>query len=216
MFDNGNNIDFKSLYDEAGRLMPPGWYDCIVVESTVARSSTNKPMIKVKMVVETGPRKGNTLFNQFVVSADNPSAMRMFFNNMKHFGMDASFWGSNPTVEMIAQQLQGRRIRAEVVHREWPANSGVMRENVNAMQPTQLTGPLPPNLATGGSSAQPMMPPTPTMSSPTAAPPIPSLGQTPSATPPSTTTATSSAPMTNAGTSQSDESAIPAPPKMAF
>lgn len=178
--DNGN-LNFRDLYNDSGKLMPPDWYDCIVTETQSVRSSTGKPMIKVKMIVETGPKKGSVLFDQHVLSVENPAALRMWFQRMKIFGLDGDYWADNPPMQDVADRIRGRRVRAEVVHREWPQGSGIYRENVNNIQASQVTGPLPPNLAVGGSGggagvtpprpSQPATPTPPTPPAPSAAAP---------------------------------------------
>lgn len=167
-------INFKTLYNEAGKLLPPGEYDCVVSKTEPTQSSTGKPMIKAQFVIENGPYKDRTLFSQFVLSAENPNALRMWFNQMKNFGMEGAFWDSNPSLEDVASRILGKRIRVEVDHRAW---QGQDRENVAGYKPSQATGPIPPGMVNGGVTSGAATPPSPTPpspSAPTAAAPAPS------------------------------------------
>lgn len=165
-------INFKDLYNEAGKLVPLGEYDTIVTKVEATTASTGKPMIKAQFVIEEGQFKNRTLFSQFTLSAENPNALRMWFNQMKQFGMEGAFWDTNPSLEDIAQNILGKRIRCVVNHREWQGN---MRENVDGYKPSRATGPIPPGMVNGsvsGGSATSSSPTPPNPSGPV--PPSPS------------------------------------------
>lgn len=160
------SYNFGDLYKDATTLVT-GTFDGIVAEATLTQSSNGKDMIKTKLQVEGGKHHGKTFFTQFVISVDNPTALRMFFGNMKAFGLDKSYFESNPALEQVVAAIQGKRCRFTVGTREW---QGVDRENVEKVEP-----PLPgmaglPGLpgASAGVAPVPGVPSTPTASVPQA------------------------------------------------
>jgi hypothetical protein len=136
--------------------LPNGDYDMVVVESTPTQSSTNKPMIKVKYRVETGPNTGKTVFNNYTFSTDSAVALAIFFRHMSFHGLDANFFAGNPAWEQVASTLQGRRVRLELgtkIYQGSPRN-----EVLNVKPPdAQAAGQVP--AAAPGPQAPVMAPP---------------------------------------------------------
>lgn len=124
------SFNFGDLYKDATTLVT-GTFDGLVAESKLDQSSNGKPMIRVKLQVEGGKHHGKTFFTQFVISVDSPAALRMFFGNMKAFGLDGPYFDQNPAPEQVAAALQGKRCRFTVGVREW---QGVDRENVEKVE----------------------------------------------------------------------------------
>lgn len=122
--------------------LPDGTYDMVVVESTPTTSSTQKPMIKVKYRVETGPSAGKTVFNNYTFSDDNPTALAIFFRHMAFHGLDANFFTQNPAWETVASTLLNRRVRVELGTRMW---QGEPRNDVKRISPpdAQAAGQVP-------------------------------------------------------------------------
>jgi hypothetical protein len=125
------SVNFGDLYKDAMTLTT-GTFDGIVVETTPTESSNGKPMIKVKLQVEGGKHHGKVFFTQFVVSVESSGAMRMFFTNMKAFGLTKDYFESNPPIEQVAAALHGKRCRFTVGVRQW---QGVDRESVDKVEP---------------------------------------------------------------------------------
>jgi len=144
------SLNFGDLFKDAMTLVT-GTFDGIVSETTLTESSNGKPMIKVKLQVEGGKHHGKTFFTQFVVSVDSPTALRMFFVNMKAFGLDQQYFEQNPPLEQVAAAIQGKRCRFTVGIREW---QGVDRENVEKVEaPLPGMAGLPVPGAVGGPGA---------------------------------------------------------------
>lgn len=133
-----SEIDWASLHKDATTTLE-GEFPVQVTEAVATKSSTDKPMIKVKMRVESGTFAGRTLFGQFTISAENSNAMRIFFGQMAMFGLDSAFFAANPhaPLEVIAQSLVNRRAVAVVEGREW---NGTLRENIKEFK-RALAGP---------------------------------------------------------------------------
>lgn len=140
-------INFQSALQQAQTVsfqpLPDGTYDLVVIEAKPTESSTQKPMIRVKYRVETGPSAGKTVFNQYTFTSDNPTALAIFFRHMSFHGLDADFFMQNPPWEQVAATLMGRRVRVELGTRMW---QGEPRNEVNRVMPpdAQTAGQVGP------------------------------------------------------------------------
>lgn len=164
------SFSFGDLYKDATTLVT-GTFDGIVTESTLTQSANGKPMIKVKLQVEGGQHHGKTFFTQFVISVESPNALRMFFTNMKAFGLDGAFFAQDPSPDHVANVIVGKRCRFTVGKREW---QGVERESVDKVEPPLAGAQNLPAPGFGGSIGTAI--PSPTAGVPAA----PDAPQTPS------------------------------------
>lgn len=94
-------------------VLPTGDYDVKVEKAEVkfAQSSGNK-MYNLTLVVESGPYEGRKLWKDLVL-AQSSGGLGMFFRQMTALGLDNKFFASNPTDEIITQQLVDRRASAK-------------------------------------------------------------------------------------------------------
>jgi hypothetical protein len=177
--------NFKDLLAQAKtasfEALPIGNYDIEVSEATAVTSSTNKPMIKVKAKVTTGPYTKRTVMTQFVLSTDNAIALNIFFRNLRAFGLTDEWLtalGGAQDLTPIAQALVGRRAVFELGIREWQGENRNEVKNVKppsgvaAAPPQGLpgTGGLPGSGLPGGGSMT-MTPPAPPAQPAVAQPP---------------------------------------------
>jgi hypothetical protein len=128
-------IDWNALQQQAAQAtaaIPAGDYDMVVSACQYVTSSTGKPMYKTTMRVETGSFAGKSFINNFVLSGDNPNALRMFFRQLATLGLDANFFASNPTPETVANALVNRRARVSLKTRTW---NGEERNEMQAINP---------------------------------------------------------------------------------
>jgi hypothetical protein len=180
-----SEIDWATLQKEANSagLLPDGDYSVICIEASATTSSTGKPMIKTKFRVTDGPQKDKPIWSQFVVSPESAMALRIYFQHMAAFGLDSSFFASNPTMEDVARNLVNRGALMTLGTRPW---QGQDRNDVKGLKPLPSGAPLAPGVVTGP----------PTFSSPGGAPNP--MGGIPSVSPVATTSApaTPSAPPT--------------------
>lgn len=124
--------DAKSASFEA---LPVGDYDVEVDKADSVTSSNGRPMIKATFKVIVGPHTNRKVINNFVLVVDNPTALAIFFRNMKAMGLDDTFFaslGPSGTLDPVAQSLVGRRARLKLGQREW---NGEMRNEVSQVMP---------------------------------------------------------------------------------
>jgi hypothetical protein len=102
-----------------------------VQQADFKNASTGAEMIVAKLKVLEGPYAGRQLFTNFVLSPDNPFALRRFFLHMAALGIDnleAVAPGGN--MELLARAVTGRRAYAEIGTRTW---QGSERNEVKAI-----------------------------------------------------------------------------------
>lgn len=145
--------------------LPSGPYDVEVAKSEPKLSQTGKTMFKVQFKVLTGPHAGRIIFNQFVVSPDNPNALSFFFQHMRVLGLDSTFFAANPTEDQIANALVGRRCTVEVAQREW---EGRTQNDVKKIKPS-IGVPVP----AAPVPQAPGVPSVPQVAPPPSPPPVP-------------------------------------------
>jgi hypothetical protein len=180
-------FDFSKLLQDAkaGAAWPEGDYDFEVVEADFVQASTGAPMIKTKLRCIVGSYANKNVMNNFVLTVGNPGALAMFFKHMAAFGLTEDWFKSIGSGDLtpVAAALRGRRARITLGHREWPKNSGVMQNDVKAVNPitgavaaggggtpTGATAPPPPPTAAPTLS---VVPPPPVQPSAAAVPPPP-------------------------------------------
>lgn len=175
--------------------LPSGDYDVVCVSAEAAQTQNGKAMVKAKFRVQGGPHDGRHIWNQFVISPENPNALSFFFQHMKVFGMDENFFaqlppvnadlGANdPSLQRIASTMLNRPARVTVNQRSW---NGQMRNNITAIKaPLGPAGAVAPQAATPGvptATPQPAPMQAPAPAQPVPAPVSPPAPAAPSAAP---------------------------------
>lgn len=167
-------------------VIPKGEYDVRVedAEAVVAKSS-GRDMVKAKFVVDNGPQEGRQLYNNFVWVPENENAIRMFFTRMAYFGLDRDYFLKNPSLDQVARDMIGKKVRVKVDHREWEeelqpdikkikAYLGVAGQmpgpGVGAAQPQPTAQPTTPQPTAQPSAVPDVPPPAAQQSQPTTAP----------------------------------------------
>jgi hypothetical protein len=120
---------------EGFQPVPSGPYNVQVSKAEATTSSTSKPMIKVQLRIVGGPHDGRLLFDQYVITAGNPNALSFFFEHMAAFGLDRTYFASNPPLEQVAAALMGRQVAVSVGIKPF---KGSDRNEVQAYSP--ITG----------------------------------------------------------------------------
>jgi hypothetical protein len=141
-------LPWQQLMDQAGsgfEPVPDNIYEVTITKSEAKVSQNGRPMVVVTMTIESGPYAGKKLFNNFVLTMENPDALAFFFGHMKALGLDSSFFGQlqgsiEDSLGSVAAALMNRRCRVSTGQRSW---NGQMRNNVlNVMPPLPGAGPL--------------------------------------------------------------------------
>lgn len=169
--------DLTQAANDAGfSLVPNGTYNVTVAKAEAKKTSTGKDQIAVRFTIDDGPNAKASLFNNFVISPDNGTALGFFFRHMKALGLGPDFFSSNPSMDQVAAALVGKKAQAAVSTRIW--NEEERNQIDKIMAP--LGGQVPSAAVPTGGIPQPSVPvakaaaPTPAPA-PTAAVPAPSI-----------------------------------------
>lgn len=175
-----NWAELRKSAEDGTRPLTAGDYTFVIEEATAKKASTGADMIVAKMRITSGPHAGRRLFNNFVLSPENPWALTMFFNRMAALGLDGNYFASNPRMEKVAQDLVGRGAVAEVGIRTWQGQERNEVTNIKTGAGPLGAGPgigVPSPTIPGGSV--PGVPGVPSGVSvpppPVSAPPVPSV-----------------------------------------
>lgn len=196
---------WEDLLNDAGGAgdsfepIPAGDYDFIISQADATQSSTGKTMYKVRCKVESGPHKDRLVFNQFVISPENPNALAMFFRQMNVLGLNREFFSGNPSDHIVAEALLNKRFRGQVQIKTWQGQdrneikqmftpvgqgaSGGMPTPGSGIPPAPSAAPAAP--APSAPPAAPAPAPAPQYAAPAApaAPPAPEPAAAPPAPP---------------------------------
>lgn len=124
-------VNFSELYASAGSAvsannfepLPDGDYELKVIEASSATTSTGKLMYKVTNEVQGGAFDRRRVWDQLVITPENPKAMNMFFMKASSIlGVGQEFWKANPTPAQVEQALLGRSFRATLGTRTYNGN----------------------------------------------------------------------------------------------
>lgn len=162
-----SEIDFLAMYDDATTILT-GEFPVVLAKVEAKQSQNGKPMLKCKVVIESGAYVGREMTHNFVFSGDNPTARRIFFKDLGALGLDRDFFAGQPTMDMIAQALVGKRATVQI--REGKEFRGETREEFYGW--SAPTGFAPVGAYTPpASSAVPDMSQIPSTSVPSTEPP---------------------------------------------
>lgn len=143
-----SELDWSALQREAATagVVPDGDYSTICVQASAVQSSNGKPMLKTKWRITEGPHKDKPVWTQFVISAENAVALRIFFQHMTALGLTQDYFATNPAMADVAKALENRVCVMTIGTRTW---QGSDRNEVNSVRPVDPSTPLPPGAVTG-------------------------------------------------------------------
>lgn len=163
-----SHIEWGTLFNDAKTAtfsaLPPGEYDIYVAEAEVKISgNTGKQMIKTKLQVESGPHAGRIVWNNHVLSPDSAQAMGFWFREMKAYGIEPEYFTQgNPSMEMIAAELCGKRARIKTNVRKWGDEEQTDVKQIKpAVGPAPVAGSPAPTAAPTNGAATPAPAPSP-------------------------------------------------------
>ena len=172
------SLNWSQLMQDAGNpaeLIPDSDYAAVIDSCLHKQSKNGKDMYVAKWKLVSGPYAGKTLYHNLVISPESPNAMQMFFKQMNTLGLDAAFFGMNPTHEQVATNLIGRQAVISVGHKTWnnEARNEVTGISRGAAGPQVPGVPVPPQAFAAAQSTQTFVP------QPVLAPPAPQPALTP-------------------------------------
>lgn len=168
-----------------GDPLPDGDYtvQCVEAKIEISKTSPPKPMIKCRCKAVGGPYDGRTVWNQFVISEGNPTALEIFFRHMACFGLTAEWFNTDPTEEQVAEALVGRTAIFTLGTRDYNGRKTnnvkqvkVASTGVVASAPV-VTPPIPQPAAAGA------VPPAPPAAPVPVPPPVPAPAPAPAPAP---------------------------------
>lgn len=173
------SLSWDDLVKDAGDVssyepLPEGDYDFEVKEAKATTTKTGKKMFSTTNKVVGGAYNGRQVWDNLVITTDNPNALRMFFVKMAALGLTPEYFKEHkPSDEQVVSALRGRRFRAKVGQRTY---NGEKRNEISkyfsapaaAIPGVAMTGAVPPPPA-----AAPAAPPPPAAAPPAAVPPPP-------------------------------------------
>lgn len=122
-----SSLNWSDLVKEAGETtsyepLPDNDYELKVTESKATVSQSGKTMFKITTEVQGGPHAKRRIWDQLVISPENPKALTMFFVKMGALGLGKDFFESNPTNAQIEAALLHRSFRGTVGKRTYNGN----------------------------------------------------------------------------------------------
>lgn len=172
-----SSLNWNDLIKEAGENtnsyepLPKGDYELKVIEAKATTTQTGKKMFKLTTEVQGGPHANRRVWDNLVISPENPKALNMFFMKSGVLGLNREFFQSNPTDAQIEQALMNRSFRATVGQRTYNGNVSNeiaqyhKSEAVAAAAPTQAA-PAPAESAAPAPAPAPAPAAAPAPSSP--------------------------------------------------
>lgn len=159
-----STINWADLVQKAGDAggstnyepLPDGDYELKVIQAEATMTKTGKVMFKVTNEVQGGPFAKRRVWDQLVVTTDNPKAMNMFFMKASAMGLGRTFWDANPSNSQVEQALNGRTFRATIGKRTY---NGTESNEIKRYFPNQ--GAVSTPSATTAGAAVPPPPPAP-------------------------------------------------------
>jgi len=188
--------------ESGGGGVDSGVYDVYVETAQAKRTSKgDKQMIKMKMKITSGPLAGQVIYDQLVLTTDNPNALSFFFGNLAALGVSAERIDSFPPPDQGGMEAIAAAVvnaRATVTVEKGRMYNGVPQTDVKSYAPSAQPA-----------SGFPVPAPGPAPVSAPPAPPVPAPAAPPGYAPPPVAQPAWEPPPVY------DPSAVPAPPPAA-
>lgn len=149
--------------------IPEGVYELKIVESVPAMSSTGKVMFKVKSEVQSGPHARRLVWDNIVISPENPKSMNIFFLQMGSLGLSREYFSQQPNNDQIASAMKDRLFRGQIGVRHWNGKDSNEINRYMAMASDSMpamvsaSAPAPAPAPSPAGAAVPPPPPAPTV-----------------------------------------------------
>lgn len=120
------------------RLVDQGQHNAVVEQTNHKRTSTGKPQVGVMYRIVGGAFDGATLWDNIILTADNPKAMKIWFEKWRALGVSIDDFSTLPSGEaampVLADMVIGRAAVIQVTHEEW---NGEKRAKVKPKRPLE-------------------------------------------------------------------------------
>ena len=160
--------------------LPDGEYEFKVIEASAVTTQTGKPMFKLTAEVQTGAHAKRRVWDNLVISAENKTALSIFFGKMKALGLTEDYFRQNPPGDQVASAMLNRTFRGQVGSRVW---NGDTRNELKRYAPVASAG-IPasaPVAAAAAPAPAPAPAPSAAAPAPAPAPAAPAVAPAPSA-----------------------------------
>lgn len=157
-------MSFKDLREQADNtdVLPAAKYVAIARSAKASKSQNGKDMVNVLFEVQGGARAGAPVYNNFVISPENPNALNFFFRHMRSLGVQDAVIDALRSTDELATHIvaAARPVILTLSIRKW---QGEDRNQVDTIEPHN--GALPAAAAVGL--------PAPAVAAPAVVPPAP-------------------------------------------
>ena len=185
-----STLNWSELIKEAGDAgqtsyepLPDGDYELKVLEAETKTSQSGKVMFAIKTQVQGGAHANRLVWDNLVVTQDNPTALGIFFRKMAAMGLtQENFFSLGPDNSQIEQALVGRMFRGQIGNRTY---NGQKRNEIKNYYPSSASAQAAAPAATQtAAAAAPAAAPAPAPAPAAAAPaPAPAPATAPAAAP---------------------------------
>lgn len=162
--------------------VPAGDYDLKIIKSEASLSKSGKSMWKICTEVLEGPYAKRKIWGQLTLSPESPTALGIFFRQMKALGLTQDYFAQDPTDSHVANALVGRTFRGQIGVRTWQGQERNEINNYTALSSAPNAAPSAPVTPqpTQGSGSAPAaaVAPAPTTPPPAAAAAAPQQAST--------------------------------------
>jgi hypothetical protein len=149
--------DLQQAAEDAGfGVIPANDYEVVVKTAEKKTTGTGKDKISVRFTVVGGPYNDKSVFNDFIISPENGTALGFFFRHMKAMGLGPEYFATKPSLEKVATDLVGRRAVLTIAIRQWN------EEDKNEVKNVKPSGSAAAPMTAASSGPQPMAQPQPT------------------------------------------------------
>ena len=92
-----STLNWGDLVKEAGDVasydpLPDGDYELQIIEATAKTTQSGKTMFAIKAQVTVGAHAKRLVWDNLVVSTDNPTALGIFFRKMNALGLGQEYF----------------------------------------------------------------------------------------------------------------------------
>lgn len=139
-----NWSDLLNDAEDSFEPVPAGDYDLKIIKSEATLSKSGKSMWKICTEVLEGPYAKRKIWGQLTLSPESPTALGIFFRQMKALGLTQDYFAQDPSDSHVASALVGRQFRGQVGVRTWQGQERNEINNYTALSSAPNAAPSAP------------------------------------------------------------------------